>query len=415
MSGAKALARSSLWLALLVHPSLASARSALDTTGHLKLFSLGTFPAPYENEVPGALLGASGSSVADGRLKLVWRPRRALRLELHPTLTMTQGQASLGLDTGVARRADELLPLSYDWVDDPQLSLRARLDRASLRWDIHRLRLTLGRQPVTFGKGRVFTPLDLVAPFAPTTIDNSYKAGVDALRLDWFEGMSGRITLLGAYLAQAGERFDAFAWRDAAFVAHGKGSVGDALEVEGFAGWLFDEPVLGVSMFYDGGSIGTYGDLNWTHTDAGAFVRSVLGAQYKPTAKTFINIELYVQTLGASAPDDYLTQLAGERYQRGELVQLGRLYGAILGSYQLAPLWTLGGAVLVNAEDPSVMAMPSLTWSAGDQATLSLGALAGLGRRPTLSLPTAGPAQLALGSEYGSVPLIVYVQGAFFF
>ena len=122
-------------------------------------------------------------------------------------------------------------------------------------------------------------------------------------------------------------------------------------------------------MFYDGGSIGTYGDLNWTHTDAGAFVRSVLGAQYKPTAKTFINIELYVQTLGASAPDDYLTQLAGERYQRGELVQLGRLYGAILGSYQLAPLWTLGGAVLVNAEDPSVMAMPSLTWSAGDQAT----------------------------------------------
>ena len=72
--------------------------------------------------------------------------------------------------------------------------------------------------------------------------------------------------------------------------------------MEGFAGWLFDEPVLGVSMFYDGGSIGAYGDLNWTHSDEGAFVRSVVGAQYKPTAKTFINIELYVQTLGASAP-----------------------------------------------------------------------------------------------------------------
>ena len=57
-------------------------------------------------------------------------------------------------------------------------------------------------------EGARFTPLDLVAPFAPTTIDNSYKAGVDALRLDWFEGMSCRITLLGAYLAQAGERFD---------------------------------------------------------------------------------------------------------------------------------------------------------------------------------------------------------------
>ena len=97
-----------------------------------------------------------------------------------------------------------------------------------------------------------------------------------------------------------------------------------------------------------------------------------------------------MQTLGASAPDDYLTQLAGERYQRGELVQLGRLYGAILGSYQLAPLWTLGGAVLVNAEDPSVMAMPSLTWSAGDQATLSLGALAGLGAGRPCRCPQRG-------------------------
>jgi len=417
MSSAKSVViRIVLFVLIWVWAADAQARRSFDATGHLKLFSIGTFPTPYAgDDLPGSLLAASGSSVVDSRLKLLWRPQRKLRFEVHPTLTLTQGQASVGLSTGVTRKADELLPLTYAIVDDPQLQLKARLDRASMRWDIKRLRMTLGRQPVTFGKGRVFTPLDLVSPFSPTTIDNSYKPGVDALRLDWFEGMSGRVTLVGAYLGDPGEDFDDWQMDQSTFVAHAKGSAGDNWELEGFAGWLYDEPVLGASVFYNGGFIGYYGDINVTIADDESFVRSVLGAQYKPTEKTYVTVELYAQSLGADDPKDYLQQVTSIRYQRGELVQLGQLYAALIGSYQLAPLVTLSGAVLSNLTDPSVLLMPSINWSAANNASLSLGALGGFGGRPSATVGTTDDVQIELRSEYGSVPFTAFIQGAFYF
>lgn len=417
MSSAKAVVIRIVLLVLIgVWAADAQARRSFDATGHLKLFSISTFPTPYAgDDLPGSLLAASGSSLVDSRLKLLWRPQRKLRVEVHPTLTLTQGQASVGLSTGVTRQADELLPLTFAIVDDPQLQLKARLDRASIRWDVKRLRMTLGRQPVTFGKGAIFTPLDLVSPFSPTTIDNSYKPGVDALRLDWFQGMSGRLTLVGSYLGDPGEDFDNWAMDQSAFVAHAKGSVGDKWELEGFAGWLYDEPVVGASAFYNGGFIGYYGDINMTIADDEPFVRSVLGAQYKPTEKTYVTVELYGQSLGADDPKDYLQQIASSRYQRGELVQLGRLYAALIGSYQLAPLVNLSGAVLSNLTDPSLLLMPSINWSAANNASLSLGALGGFGGRPSATVGTLGVIQMELTSEYGSVPFTAFIQGAYYF
>ena len=393
----------------------AQARRVVDATGHLKLFSTASFPAPYADDVPGALLAASGSSVVDSRLKLLWRPQRKLRIELHPTLTLTQGQASVGLSTGVTRSGEELLPLSYAMVDDPALQLNARLDRASLRWDVKRLRLTFGRQPITFGKGRVFTPLDLVSPFSPTTIDNSFKPGVDSIRLDWFRGMSGRITLVAAYTGDPGPDFAEWRMDRSTWAAHAKGSFGDNWELEGFSGWIYDEPVLGASVFYNGGFIGYYGDINITLSDDDPFGRLVIGAQYKPTEKTYVTLEGYAQSLGADDPKAYLNQLSSVRYQRGELVQLGRFYMAVIGSYQLAPLVTLSGAVLSNLTDPSILLMPSVNWSAANNASISMGGLAGFGARPSLVPGSGGTLQLQLSSEYGSIPVTAFIQGAFYF
>ncbi len=395
-------------------PDEAQARRTFDATGHVKLFSIGIFPVPGD-DLSGAALAASGSSVADSRLKLLWRPKRRVRVELHPTVTLTQGQTILGLNTGVARLDAELLPLTWSVVDDQQLQLKARLDRINLRWDVKRLRMTLGRQPISFGKGRVFTPLDLVAPFSPTTIDNSYKPGVDALRFDLFQGMSGRMTVVGAYLGDPGRDFDDWHMERATLVGHGKGSVGEHWELEGFAGWLYDEPVLGGSVFYNGGSVGVYGDLNVTLAEDEMLGRAVVGAQYKPTAKTYVLMEAYVQSVGATKPADYREQAEGPRYRRGELVQLGRVYAAVMGSYQLTPLVALGGAVLSNLEDRSVLLMPNLNWSVAENAALSLGFLGGFGARPSLELGPGGAPQMALQSEYGSAPFTFFLNGAFYF
>ncbi len=388
-----------LALALLLAPGVSAAKKKLDLSGHIKLFSLTSFPY----EISGFTPETSGSSLADSRLKVILRPARKLRIELHPQLTLKhQTSPVLGVRTGVDQAAGEGLPLSVDLIDEQRVTLRARFDRASLRWDVKRLRMTLGRQPISFGKGRLFTPLDLVSPFSPNTLDTSYKPGVDALRMDLFRGVSGRLTIAGAYLSD-------WTLEGSALVGNAKGSLGD-WEFEGFAGSLYGEPVVGGSAFYNAGKLGYFGDVNITLAEDDPFVRAVLGTQFKPTAKSMVSTEVYYQSLGRDDPKDYALQYTKPRYARGELWLAGKLYAGIGGQYELTPLLHLGGALIANPLDPSVLLMPSLAWNAAENASASVGFMLGLGDRPELAgfLPIPK-------SEFGTLPNIAFVSGSFFF
>jgi len=383
-----------LFLLLIAAPS--SARQKLDLSGHLKLFSTTTF---FDNSSLFST-GALGGSVTDARLKVLWRPQRKLRIELHPTLGLEH--TALGgsvLSTGTERTMDEALPLSRTVVDDPGVRITARFDRASLRWDHKRLRLTMGRQPVSFGKGVLFTPLDLISPFNPATLDQSYKPGVDALRVDLFQGVSGRVSLIAAYL-------DDWSLDGTALALQSKGSVGD-WEIEGFLGHVYEDVVIGGSAFFNGGGAGYYGDVNLSITEPENFLRCVIGVQHKPSEKTALNGELYYQSLGAGEPSGYASRRAGHRFLRGELWLAGELYGALGGQIELHPLVQGGGALIVNALDASVLVMPNLNWNVAENATLAGGMLLGVGERPT-SLMT-------LRSEFGAAPATLFMQGSFHF
>ncbi len=385
----------SLVILLSALPSLANRE--LDLSGHVKIFSTTVFfyDHPLLPDDPIA------DSVVDGRLKAIWRPKRKVRIEVHPTIGLSDSQSSSVsvVNTGTEQRIEEALPLTLTVGDDPGRNLRVRLDRASLRWDRKRLRLTLGRQPVSFGKGVLFTPLDLISPFNPATLDRSYKPGVDALRADLFRGVSGRISLVAAYLED-------WSLDGTAIALQSKGSVGD-WEFEGFLGHVYDDVVLGGSAFFNGGSAGYYGDLNLSITEPENFVRCVVGLQHKPSEKTAINAELYFQSLGARDPSGYFARMQGARFERGELWLAGELYAAMGGQIELHPLVTGGGAIILNPLDPSLLLMPNLSWSAAENATLSGGMLLGVGERPTTSM--------SLQSEFGLAPTTLFLQGSFHF
>ena len=147
--------------------------------GDVKTFFTAT--VPYEHlfmpEDP------SGQGVFDARLKLEAAWGENLRLQVHQTATaITGSSAQVSVtNTGVGLTAPEVVDLS--WVaTDEDLVFRGRIDRLSLAWSTPGFDLTVGRQPITFGKTLFFTPLDLVNPFQPATIDQEYKPGVDAVR-----------------------------------------------------------------------------------------------------------------------------------------------------------------------------------------------------------------------------------------
>lgn len=385
----------------------------VEVHGDVKAFVVGV--VPYEHSLLGGQALVQG--IGDGRLKLsaAWGRWAA---EVHHEITLLErGATGLpGASTGVGLTAPEAVDLTWQ-VDQDDLVLRGRTDRLWVRGRFGAVDVTLGRQPVSFGAGTVFTPLDLVAPFHPATIDQEYKPGVDAARVDAFFGTSGQITGVVAY---AGD------WELDGMVGalYAQGTVG-VTDVGGFLGMVHGEPVFGVSLSSSVGPVGLYGDATWTlPEDDDPFVRAVAGVLWMPTGTTTFSGELYAQTFGADDPSEYLLIAQSARFARGEVWQLGRYYAAVAVGQEITPLVRVNAAVITNLLDPSALLAPGVTWSVAENAELSAGAWIGLGQRPgelrfltedPLLDPDAFLRSLGVRSEFGLYPAALFLRLATYF
>ncbi|NIQ95323.1 MAG: hypothetical protein GWN87_14810, partial [Desulfuromonadales bacterium] len=83
--------------------------------------------------------------------------------------------------------------LEQNWNRNEQWSDRLSVDRLSLRGSYRNLDWTIGRQAIGFGRIVIFSPLDIVAPFAPDAIDTDTRPGVDAVRGVHYFGLGGQV------------------------------------------------------------------------------------------------------------------------------------------------------------------------------------------------------------------------------
>lgn len=437
-----------LLLLALLGPAAAGEPVELGVHGNVKTFVLGVVTpyrwyepdaasyeawaaAGYDRDEVDHLLGVAtppaGSGTVSGRLVFA-AEGGPLRLELHEALALGSTLSSTsvaGFGTGVGADAPALVALGgrSDWGGSLEAS--HRLDRATLSLSLPSVQLTLGRQPVSFGRGQVFTPMDLVNPFHPATIDTEYKPGVDALRVELYPGLVGKVDLVAAWagdpVAGAGHHPPDLP-EDLVFATAGHATVG-VTDLALFAGAVRGEPVFGLGAEGGLGAVSLHAEATLT-LPAGEdpFVRAVAGAGGRPTSTTSLSGELYVQSFGAAEPEGYLAVAASERFQRGEVWQMGRLYGALSVGQELTPLVAVNGAVISNLLDPSALVVAGGSWSVADEADVLFGAYAGLGARPdTLELDwpvgVTAPAGLdadalagSVRSEFGVYPVMGYVQ-----
>jgi len=385
--------------------------------GNAKTFFLATFP--YENELL-MPAGPYGQGVASGRVAFTARAIDHFTLEIHPAFTAQSGTDNpLGetVGTGVGLSAPEAVDLTWtNDDDDGTLTMIGRIDWLSLRTSYPGIDVTLGRQAIGFGNGLFFTPMDLVNPFTATTIDTEYRPGVDAVRVDGFMGMSGKISGVAAY---AGD------WdlEGTVLAVHGQGTLG-VTDLGGFVGSIHAEPVFGVGVVTSIGPVGIHSDTTLTlPVEEDPFVRSVVGATWIQ-GNTTLSGEAYVQTFGAENPNQYLVVATADRFARGEVWQMGRYYGALSLGHQITPLISGSLAVIANLQDPSAMLAPNLSWSVSENADLSLGGYAGLGTKPEEvdpfdllkpgTLEPLGPkklgSKLGVQSEFGLIPVTTFLQ-----
>ena len=88
------------------------------------------------------------------------------------------------LDQTPTEDARRLMNLTWEIDDGRRHRAVHRFDRFALEYRRRNLSVTVGRQAVSWGSGRVFQPMDLFNPFAPTTVDRDYKPGDDVVLVE---------------------------------------------------------------------------------------------------------------------------------------------------------------------------------------------------------------------------------------
>ncbi|MCB9688645.1 MAG: hypothetical protein H6738_24740 [Alphaproteobacteria bacterium] len=438
-------------------PDAAAPSPAVEVALHLdvKTFLVTSFPSPWitapdipaelepflpEGYDPQDLLDASGlganptgTGIGAARLRLDLS-RGPFSFQAHHELAVLTSATSAsplggGASAGVGLSAPELVDLTWTADTGDALTVRGRTDRLVLAWSPRGARVALGRQPVSFGTGYVFTPMDVVNPFSAATIDTEYKPGIDAARVDVFLGATGKLTAVGAWagpLPPTHPDAEPVDLTDVVLAAAGQGTVG-LTDLVGLAAVVRGDLVGGAGVISSIGVVGLHGEATVTLPDEEAveqdpFVRAVVGADGRPTTTTSLAAEVYVQTNGAADPADYLDFATGPRFSRGELWTMGQLYAALSVNQEITPLVTGSAAVIANLLDPSALVAPALSVSVSDDATVGIGGFLSIGARPdevplgldptTFALvpPTQDALAASVNSEFGLYPHTVFMN-----
>jgi hypothetical protein len=322
------------------------------------------------------------------------------------------------------------LPLRGWIAREDRVQILAGFDWLYLRTTLGPLTITAGRQPVSFGRGQLWHPTDMISMFSLTEVDTEYKPGADALRVDWQIAERSSLLLLAVAGELADDRDAAVSLTGSSFLARFKQGLGKA-EFALMAGLVrrdvviaFDGIVdLGFGDFYGeavvnvptAGSLTPNADVRCRFSLPGlacaegtprAVARAVLGLRLKPTTTLTTSVELFYNGFGSVDPADYLAIASSERVAIGEVVALGAFYGGATLLWELHPLVKVSGALLANLTDPSALLFSGVVYNAASNVDLIIGAYLPIGRNPDISrTPLVVPR-----GEYGLFPTFFFLE-----
>jgi len=298
-----------------------------------------------------------------------------------------------------------------DWqvIDDGgRFIWRHEIDRALV--SLHRPwgEITVGRQAIGLGRGRLFSAVDIFSPFSPLEVDREWRRGVDAARVEYRLSDTSSAEVITAIGEDWGE--SALIGRvrgyfndiDAEFI-FGK-RAGDLMVAGVMSAAVMEAEVHCELAFYN--TAEAQPDRGIFNDDHGA-AKAVFGASYTfdvGNGLTFLS-EYHYSGFGlkdaGQATDRLSEPVFSERVIRGDTQILGREALAYQLSYPFSI--SVNGAFLVlhSPQDGSAVFSPSVVWDFSKSASL-LGSIF----IPCGVQPHGGK----IKSEYGGTPLSLFLQ-----
>lgn len=337
--------------------------------------------------------------------RLAWRVQSSTGL----------GQQGAGVGLGVSGVPGRTVDTRTTIVDDApgRLRLQHEIDRFALRLYLDAIDLTIGRQAITWGNSNIFLVADLWTNFSPFELDTAQKPGIDAARgivqltpdIELDLVLAGRQPLADVFQGEGDWTYLSVGARTTFFLPFG--DVYTALAKH----WDLVMAHAGFSANVD--TLKIRGEITQAfdyEREAFDLPRATVGLDWFSPA-LMVSVEAHMNGIGTADAQNALdTPRTSRALARGETYLLGRYY---LGTSVVYTPWQpirVGVTALGNVTDPSVMLTGFAGYSPSANIELSLGAFAGLGERPNVSLTG-----FDVTSEYGTYGELYYFQMAAFF
>ncbi len=244
--------------------------------------------------------------------------------------------------------------------DDGKFVALHRLDRLWVGYASDKAVVRFGRQALSWGNGLIYSPMDLVNPFDPATVDTEYKAGDDMLYGQYLRDNGDDVQFAYVFRRDAVTGDVEFEDSSVAVKYHGMTAEGeyDLLIAENYG-----DTTLAVGGNRNIGGAVWRGDVVFTDASSGNKLQLVTSLSYSWVwdGKNVSGVlEYYFDEFGQKNEQYDLPSLEQntellQRLLRGQSFTIGRHYIAGALTIEMTPLWILTPTLFANVEDGSAL------------------------------------------------------------
>jgi hypothetical protein len=379
--------------------------------GYLKSYALAQDSVEVD-DAPNDLIDDSSIYQSQNSLRLMFEgaPTDALAWELHYELTPVFYSSAVDLNpittstitlAGNSYRVADIDPVLGD-ATDKSANLQ-NLDRLNVQFRLGFGDLTIGRQAIAFGSARAINPTDVFLPFEVQTLNQEYRIGVDAIRLQQPMGELGELDM-GIILGE-----DADTENSAVFIQTLNNISGMDLRAA-----LMRFSGQNLAGFGIQSSLGDFGFwLEAAHVWNGdEYTRASTGLDYAFSEKVFGMLEYHYNGAGTRYPEQYAGLFDDFAHSKGGVFLLGENYVIPSLNWTATPLLGISLQAIVNLDDSSAFVNLASDYSISENLYSNLGVYIFTGDHLQYTML---PPNLLLGSEYGINPNLMYLSLRYYF
>lgn len=280
---------------------------------------------------------------------------------------------------------NEYAKLEWEPYYTEDIYYRTKLHRLYAKLTIDKTTITVGRQQLRFGSGRLWNPLDVLNPISPTNIEGAgEQSGTDAIRLEFFPNDKSELSLVYDF-KRIDNRLWSFDFDKANLLLRGKSTFGET-EIAALTGRLSKRTLAGTdisTILFDGM---LRGSLIYSRPDDGDFFFQG-GAGYEYTLKfgLYILAEYFYNQSGYNHRAELKNAILSSQVNgidktnyyllANQFLTANQHYAGVALGYDIMELLRGELFMIYDFQGRGLLVMPSLKYSPLENLDISLGVL----------------------------------------